>query len=405
LYIHSNCYFGATFLVTSWLSIGKLDQGEIISTIQLMGFSIAFQILANLYQGGMFGLEFQVLANTVQISWTLLKNVGATILLIYLNVNVFHFFLWYVISDFLFLIVSRKLLIILLNTKLKWKITDFFISKSILKFSIGIMAVSIISTISTQVDKLIISNKLSLPELGSYNTAYTAASLTYVFASAISIVAFTRFTRDFSLNKLVPLRKNFIAINNSMATIVIAIGSFMCVFSKELILVWTQNIEITNLAMQSAKMQIIGAMFLALQVIPYEFALACGNTRINNIMGIGSVTLTLTLTPALISNYGLRGAGFSYMIIMILSMLFLQIFVNRKYINNQMFKWLFRKVVAPILICTSIAFFLREILVYLGINELLLILLAVIAGIMTLLFLLLIVNRDDTLIITEELKK
>jgi len=399
------CYFGATFLVTSWLSIGKLDQTEIISTIQLMGFSIAFQILANLYQGGMFGLEYQVLANTVQIFWTLLKNVGVTILLIFININVFYFFLWYVISDFLFVIVSRKLLIVLLNTKLKWKISDFYISRNVLRFSIGIMTVSIISTISTQVDKLIISNKLSLPELGSYNTAYTAASLTYVFASAISIVAFTRFTRDFSLKKLVPLRRNFIAINNSMATLVIAIGSFMCVFSEELILVWTQNKEITSLAMQSAEMQIIGAMFLALQVIPYEFALACGNTRINNIMGIGSVTLTLTLTPVLISNYGLKGAGLSYMITMILSMLFLQIFVNQKYINNQIFKWLFRKVVTSVLICTSTAFFLREILIYLGFNELFLILFAVVAGIMTLLFLLFIVNRDDTLIIKEELRK
>ncbi len=399
------CYFGATFLVSSWLSIGKLDQAEIISTIQLMGFSIAFQMLAHLYQGGMFGLEYQVLANAVQTFWTLLKYVGATLLLIFVNINVFYFFLWYVISDFLFVIVSRKLVIVLLNVKLKWRLIDFYLSKDVLRFSIGIMGVSVIATISTQVDKLIISRELSLIELGSYNTAYTAASLMYVFASAISIVAFTRFTRDYSLKKLVSLRRNYIAINNSMTTLVTAIGSFMCVFSEELILLWTQNKEITILAMQSAKMLIIGAMFLAMQVIPFEFALACGNTRINNIMGIGSVTLTITLTPVLINIYGLKGAGFSYMIIMILSTLFLQIFVNQKYINNQICKWLFRKVGASILICTFIALILRKTLIRLGFNELFLIIFAVIAGIMTLLFLFFIVNRDDTLIVSEELRK
>jgi len=390
------CYLSAKDIANQWLKIDRLDIRLVESTVQIMGLSIALQIMANLYQGGIFGLEYQVLANSIQIGWSSVKSIGAVILLASCSINVFQFYLWYVFSDLLFALIARLYVVKLINKREKWRISDLALLKNVWKFAAGILVVSVISTINTQIDKLIISKNLSLVELGAYNTSNLAASVTYVLASAIAVVAFTRFAREYSTKQTEIYTKTFLDANNTVALIVVALGTYLTVFIREILTVWTQNEEITRIAMLAAPMQVVGGMCLALQVIPYEFLLACGNTRINNILGICNVVLSLILTPWMIRLHGIRGAGLSYMIIMVCSTIGFLTVVYVINIRKGLMRWLIRDILIPMALCFAAAWATRTFLDWIGWNDIMKIAFAVLSGSMVLMIELFIIRRGQT---------
>jgi hypothetical protein len=140
-------------------------------------------------------------------------------------------------------------------------------------------------------------------------------------------------------------------------------------------------------------MQILGGMFLALQVIPYEFLLACKNTRINNLLGISNVVLSLTLTPWMIRSAGLRGAGLSYMYIMLSSTIVLQLITYQKYVKKSMMLWYFKAILLPTVTCFGAAFVSRKFLLIFHSGKLITLIAAILFGSVTLLLEMYIFNK------------
>lgn len=349
----------SNFIAFKWLNIESLDLEVVSNTIKLMGGSIGIQLVAGLYYGCFLGLEKHVKANAIHVGWSLFKNVFAIVFVVFVSRSILTFYIVNLICDIIYLLVLRIWLVVDLrkDQKLSYSFKDFKLLKKISKYALGLMFVSIAYSINTQLDKIIISKYFSVIELGAYNSGCTLARLISTIPSAIALTMFSKFTILFEKGSIKQdeLIKEYKKINSLASMIIICLSVFMGFYVKEIIIVWTNSQTILGIIESEMKWLLLGNMCLALQVIPYEYMLACGKTKLNLVLSIVYIAYNIGLLPILVRNYGITGAAFSYFILMALSTVVYLIVFYAKYLKSNATSYILVDLLLSILIVVSMA--------------------------------------------------
>ena len=400
------CFFGAGFIAEKYLVVDQIPLSTVVNTVRLMGVSIAAQLLANLYLGCLFGQERQVLADTIQIIWSVLKNVGVVLVVLNISSEISSFYLWHVLVDIAYLVVLREIVVFSLKkkAKLSWSIDDFSNIKGVLRFAVGVMIISIGYTVNTQADKMIISGNFPLTIVGAYNSSYNLGFAASIFVAAMGIAVFPRFTNYFTAGRIEDQKKEFIRSNRIANIVTVSIGTFVAVFSYELLLLWTRSETIADTMRIAALPLIIGTTFNALQEIPYNYFLASGVTIVNNIQTVCSIGYVLVITPLMIKNYGILGASLAWFIQMTLfTMVYLFIFYF-KFFKGEVLKRIAIDTLLPMAISFGIAMGLHSLLRMFELSNLITVLIAITVGFLTMCELLISYCRNDVLRIIKKNK-
>lgn len=341
-----------------WLQAVVIDVRIVRRCIALMGGSIAIQLLANLYIGVLFGSEKQVLANTIQVIWSIVRN-GGVIIALFVYRSVLIFFAWFVLCDFLYSVVLRiyinRRVLRSLNNK-EWWFTDFKYLSRIYKYALGILAISVGYVINSQIDKIIISHSFSLTELGAYNTMFSLSYLSTIIASAVGIAVFPRFTGDFTSGDITRLNESFKTVNGIVSIFTITLGCFIAFFAYDLLLIWTQNETIPHIMSDSAVFVAMGTMLISIEEIPYNYLLARGLTNPNKTQTIASIIYVLIFTPLFIRSLGIKGASISWLVEMGLSCFVYMTYFYFSFFKNEFFALLCKQIIFPILFGCMTAF-------------------------------------------------
>jgi O-antigen/teichoic acid export membrane protein len=191
----------APFIVEKWINL-ETNQ-NVTWLIRIISFDIAFQMLLRFYLGGLLGLEKQVKANILQVFWGVFRN-GLVLLVILFTPTLEVFFMWQSACTVVFALLYRFYLTKELHEKpvfaFHFKI-DKEVLNSIWKFAGGMLLISLVAGINTQLDKMTISKLLPLQELGYYTLAVSLATAIAVLINPIAMALLPRFTSLFSLNK------------------------------------------------------------------------------------------------------------------------------------------------------------------------------------------------------------
>lgn len=344
------------FIVINWMNISVAELEYISIVVTLMGISIAIQLMNNLYLGCYYGLEKQIRANMSQSGWITIKYISGILVLIFSD-NLIYLYICYILVDVLYLLYLRVNLLKLIEYQKNWiwSLKDLVLLKKIAKFALGILVISFGYTINTQVDKLIISSRFSLTIFGSYNTIFYLGTAITIFSSAIGIAIFPRFSKLFSQNNEKELNSLFLRINRSASILLIVVGIFMAVFSSDILNLWTGSNDIANVLGYTSVLVIFGTTLSSLQVIPYEYLLAKGITKYNNLLMIFSVLYTIIVMPILLDNYGVLGGGISWAILMMTTTIIYIYVILKIHIKNNIVKISFTNYFLPILISFTIA--------------------------------------------------
>ena len=310
-------FFGSNFIVNSWLNIQDLDIESTKQGIQIMGAALGLNFLSALYQGGILGLERQVESNIFHVLWGIIKNGGAVLAVLFIDKTLSIFFLWqlginliYVVSLRFFVIKSLKQRSIFL-----WSfINDIKLLKDVWKYAFGMLLIAIIAALNSQFDKLVLSKLLSISELGIYTVAYSLAMIPIALSGPISNAIFPRFVKYFESNDNLKLEKTF---TNSFKIVLLIAGTTattLCFYSEFIINIWTQDKDIASSAYIPASLLLLGQMLLSFQIIPFNLALANGNTKINVRIGVIGLFFLMPLVFFMTKFHGMFGAALSWLI-------------------------------------------------------------------------------------------
>ena len=329
----------APWIANHWLQSENLDAGEIVFVVQLMGLSIALQLPASLYIGGLMGLQRQVLSNSLQIAWSGLRGGGSILILWLISPTILAFISWQLFSNVVYLVCTRAAIWRAvaasdITPRFSWEVFH-----RTWRYAIGMAGMSLVSILLLQVDKLAVSKLASLEMLGYYMLAATAASVPGMLAGPIVRAVFPGLTKMVAAADRPALVQLYHRSSQLVAVAIIPAGITGIVFSQELIFVWTGLPEASHHAGFAASLLLAGALMQSITAVPFYVALANGCVRLNLQVGLVSVALLIPLLYVLIPMYGIDGAGMSWLAMNLVIFLPYMYFLHRLFLAGELARW------------------------------------------------------------------
>jgi O-antigen/teichoic acid export membrane protein len=329
-------FLTSDFIAREWLTLDGFSQTEIAYLLKIIGLDASFQLLIRFYMGGLLGLEKHVAANAYQIGWGMLRN-GFVVIAIIFVPTLEVFFIWQCLSSLIFAILLRLSLYKLLAVpflNLQFKMEREIISRT-WRFAFGMLLISLVAGINTQLDKLIIGIYLPIEELGYYTLSISLAMGLVVIVNPISAALLPRFTALFSSGKTSEATTLFNAASLYVAILIFTFMSNMIFNAQELLWIWTGRVDLASRAYIYLPILAISMAMLALQIIPYSIAVAKGYTKLSNILGLFSLLITLPGYWMGTIMYGAMGAAVVFCIVQTTTTFIFIYFINNMFIKNK----------------------------------------------------------------------
>ncbi|MBS1497339.1 MAG: oligosaccharide flippase family protein [Bacteroidetes bacterium] len=340
----------AGLIATHWVKVETLPVHTVTQSVMLMGAVIAFQWPISLYDGGLTGLDKQVLNNVITVIMSTLRAAGVIIILKYFSATLEAFFIWQAVLSFLYVMVMRMGLWRHMPKNILKPTFSKAQLKNVWRFAAGMTSISIITFFLAQIDKIVLSKILPLSVFGYYTLAFTIASSMSMVSGPLSITFFPRFTKLVSIQDEITLKKIYHNACRLMATIIAPIGFLLIFFTKEILFIWTHNADTTSHTYLMARILVAGSILNALIVMPYNLIIAYGWTRFtiyqNTIAAIILVPMLLWWT----SVYGPVGATFVWLTVNAGYVLISQPVMHKTLLKNELFTWYWKDTAIPLLI-------------------------------------------------------
>ena len=344
---------GAAPLVAAhWLRPESMSHVELVEALRLMGLAVALQLPAGLYFAGLLGLERQVAANGVQVAWGLLRSGGAALALWLVAPTLRVFFVTVAIANFFYLVATRTTLWRFLGPAIRSRFRVELLRRT-WRYSAGMAGMAVLSTLLIQLDKVAVSRFVPLADFAHYSLASALAQAPAIAATAIASAVFPRLTAIVAIEATDELRRLYHASCQLVAVIAIPLGLTLAVFAPEVLAFWTRSAETAETAGAAARLLLVGSTALALQIVPYQLALAFGWVGLN--LRLAGVSLVL-MAPALwwlVSRYGLVGAGWAWLALNVGTLVPMIALVHRRLLPGATRTWVATDI-APSLLATTV---------------------------------------------------
>ena len=319
--------------------------------LRLIGVGIALQLFSTLYEGGLNGLQQQVLTNKIKIIWSFFRS-GVVLLPIYFFPKLEIYFWWQIICNIFLLYVFREALCSLLPNK--DPIFSIELVRSTGKYALGMMGIAFISAINIQIDKLVTSKYLTLEQFGYYSVASIIAQLPTILVMPIIVAIFPLLSQLVSQKDIGSIVTTFHKYSFFITMITAPIAICIGLYSVPLVTLWTGKPEIAQSVEYVVRMLVIGGFFLCMQFTAFYLALANGYTKINLYTGIVGLIIVVPLIIYSIKNYGMIGATFPWVLINIATFFCVGIYIVHKFLPMQLRNWLVWDVIIPIIVTLTV---------------------------------------------------
>jgi O-antigen/teichoic acid export membrane protein len=352
------------FISHHWLNLKSFEPEKISFLLKIISFDIGFQLLFRFYMGGLLGLERQIEANMYQVGWGALRN-GLVVFALFFVSSLDMFFIWQMCATIIFTLLIRLSLnncllgSYKLNTVFK---IDFLVLKKIWRFAGGVLLISLVASLNTQMDKIVISRLLPVENLGYYTLAVSLSMSIIVLINPISVALLPKFTALYSVNNIKAASELFLKFNLFVSILIFSVMSSMIFFSKELIWVWTGNMQLASQAQFFLPVLATSIAMISLTILPFDIAMANGYTKLNNLLGLSSLFITLPGYWFATKSFGSIGAAYVFCFVQVINMLIYIYFINRKFIKVENVRILYvQQMLFPLLISLSVIFLLSMI--------------------------------------------
>lgn len=343
------------FIAHHWVKAEQLSAATIEQAVLIIGFTLMLQWPISFYTGGLLGLQRHILLNVVTIIMSTLRGVGAVAVLWLISPTIQAFFLWQIVISaihtfFLANIFWRKLPKSESRPIFKKKLL-----KGIWKFAAGMGAISIMSIILTQMDKIILSKMLSLEMFGYYTLAGIIAMSPLRFSGPIFFGIYPSFTQLAALNDQKKLKEIYHKGCQFMAVLILPFAIVVAFFSSEIILLWSQSQITAEKTSLLVSVLICGTALNVLMHLPHAMQLAFGWTKLLFYRNLIAVVLLVPLIIYMTTSYGAIGAASAWLVLNAGSVLLEIPIMHRRLLPEEKWHWYLQDVMIPLGAAATIA--------------------------------------------------
>lgn len=352
----------APLITKYWINSTSVSSEMIEHAIIIMGVSIAFQWPGTIYSGGLMGLQQQVLLNVIRSVLVTAQHGGAVLVLLLISPSILLFFLW---QSFVGLLTTIALAVWLWKSLPKARRPVSFDKRLLVKnwrFASGMMGISLVTILLTQLDKIILSKMLTLEMFGYYMLAFNVANTLINLATPIFSALFPKFSQLVATGEESKLAILYHKGCQLFSVLFFPVAITIAIFAKDILALWLGNTAVVQNAHQLLTLLIIGTTLSAVMMAPYTLQLAYGWTKLAIYKNIIAVVLLVPLMVWMVQMYQGIGAAWVWLILNLGYLIFEVPIMHRRLLKGEMGKWYRRDVILPVAIVTIIGLVGRAIL-------------------------------------------
>lgn len=349
-------YFFSDWLASNWLHAKNMPTAVVSKAFSVMGFVTAIRFIEGIYRSAIIGLQKHLLLNFVNIVFSTCRGIGAVLILSFFSSSIYNFFLWQGLISLITVLVLLIATYKSIPTCIEKVRFSFLSLDSIKEYAGGIVGITFLSLILTQVDKILLTRMISLEDFGYYSLATTVSSILFPLIGPVIQTWFPKLAELYAAKNYELL---VIKFHQGAQLVSVLLGSAAVIlffFSSYILNLWTQDPVLSQKSSFLLSMSSIACLLSGLNYIPYNIQLAYGWTSLTMKINIISIFIIVPVIYFLAKNYGAAGA-ISASIILTFTQLFIGTqFMFNKILISERLKWYLEDIFIPLIIALIIAY-------------------------------------------------
>lgn len=344
--------FFSRYIASHWLESSSLGPKVINQSFIVISLYIALRWPVSLYSGILTGLERLDILNYLKISAGSLRLLGGMLVLMYWG-DVYIFLIWNLISTLVEVLLYVIVILRFIPTISLGFGASLLEIRRLWRFSVSMGLLSILGIFIIQIDKLMLTNMMSLKDLGYYNLAYTAASSISFIVSAVSSANIPNFAAVHSRRNISELLAVYRKADIDILGLASIVAGLLIFYGEQILGIWINP----NTAAQAALPLVwlsVGFWVSASIANIYNVAVACGIPGKHLKVNLFAFIPYLLCMYLCIKSFGITGPAIAWLLLNVAYALALVRPIQRDMLNESTYRWL-RKTISPFLILTVIA--------------------------------------------------
>jgi O-antigen/teichoic acid export membrane protein len=338
----------STWLAADWVRPTALSIEVVARAFAAMGIVTALYFVETIYISSIVGLQRQVTENVLGSILATIRSLGAIGVLLFVSRTIEAFFLWQAAVSLLGVMVygvavykalppaSQPIRFALASLGEMWR------------FAVGMLTVSILTLLLTQTDKLLLSRLLDLADFGYYAIASAIAAVLYKFVTPVATAVYPRLVELRTRNQENALTSAYHRSSQLVSAILGTPAIVLILFPDTLLLLWTQDAELTQEAAPLLRVLAVGTLLNGVMWIPYHLQLAYGWTgltvKVNTIAVVALVPALVWIVP----RYGGLGAAYVWLTLNTAYLLFSVHLMHRRLLPAEKWRWYVQDLLLPL---------------------------------------------------------
>jgi O-antigen/teichoic acid export membrane protein len=339
----------APIIANHWLQSRHLPRDTVTHALMLMGMVIACRWPVGLYMGALMGMQRIALSSVIVTIFGTLSSLGTVAVLVFVSPTIKVFFIWQACVGLTYAVVMHLVAWRIVGRKSELCRFSFNDLKRIWRFSAGMSALAVAGAILMQLDKVLLSSKLSLEDFGRYSLAWVIANSLHVLLLPIFNAIYPRFTSLIAVGDTETLSNLYRIGTRLLSSILFPIAILAGIFAEDLVFLWTRNANLAIEVAPIAHLLLIGTAVNGIMIFPYALQLAYGAVRLPLKICLILIVGTIPMTIFLAAKYGVIGGAFSWVIMNGIYLLLGSWLTHRVMLKGVGFKWLVWDVTVPII--------------------------------------------------------
>jgi O-antigen/teichoic acid export membrane protein len=339
----------APLIAGYWLQSKQFSPQTIAHAVMLMGLVVACRWPIGLYQGALIGAQRMTISGAINMVMVTVASLGAVTVLAFVSPTIDAFFVWQASVGLLYAITMRAAAWWVISKEMAGHFYGAHIRR-VLRFSLGVGAISFSGLVLTQLDKVILSKTLGLESFGKYMLATMVASSLYILIVPIFNITYPRFSALVAQQRLEELLVQYRTASQLLATLLFPAAMVLIILAQPLIHLWTGN---EGLAVDVAPLVSLLLLAYALHGVmhmPYALMLAQGETKSMFAIYIALIFAIVPLTVILSLLYGAVGGAFAQLLLFMFYFFVGTWVTHRRYFKGHAAVWLSKDVGVPLVI-------------------------------------------------------
>lgn len=314
IFAGSAIVLSATAVASLWFRSSELSAHQLSNALVLLGVALAVQWPSALYLGGLLGLQRQLSANVILTIAALVRGVGAVAVLSLASPTLEAFFVWQVVASLLQTLVLRVRLSQVLPPETSGGRFRVEVLRANISFAADLTGITVLATLLTQLDKVVLSGLVSLKEFGYYVLAGMLASSVYLGAGPVFNAAFPRLVAASATGEAVSTRRTYHEACQLTSVLVLPPSLVLIAFAPEALYVWLGTAP-SDATVWLVRILAAGTALNALMTIPGALMLASGWTKLPLFINTASVLLLVPLIVYMASRFGTVGGALGWLLL------------------------------------------------------------------------------------------